>query len=52
MSAELVEHAFQVVEFLPGFGQFTLRSQALIVGEVLTGLRNQRVDIGRRLGRA
>jgi hypothetical protein len=33
------EHALQVVEFLAGFGQFTFRSQALIIGEVLTGLR-------------
>ena len=52
MSAELSEHALQVVEFLAGLGQFTLRGQTLIIREVLTGLRNQRVDIGRGLGRA
>ena len=52
MSAELVEHALQVVELLAGFSQFTLRSEALIICEVATGLADERVDTGRRLGRA
>ena len=36
---ELVEDVFEVVEFLAGFGEFAGGGEALVVGEVLAGLR-------------
>ena len=45
MSAELIERALQVVELLAGLGQFAFRGEALIVGEVAAGLRNERMDV-------
>ena len=38
---ELVEGAFQVVEFLAGFGEFAFRGEALVVGEVAAGLGDE-----------
>ena len=46
MGIQLAQHALQVVEFLPGVGQLAFRSQTLIVGEVLAGLGNERVEVG------
>ena len=52
MSAKLIERALQVVELLAGLGQFALRGEALIVGEVAAGLRDQRIRIDRGLWRS
>ena len=45
MRIQLVEDAFQVVQLLAGFGKFAFRCQALVIGEVLAGLRDERVCI-------
>ena len=35
---QLVDYPFQLFELLPGFAKFAFRSQALVFGEVFTGL--------------
>ncbi len=49
MLAQLIERVLQIVELLPGFAQLSFRSEALIIGKVLAGLRNQPIEILRGL---
>ena len=49
MLAQLIEHVLQIVQLLPGLAQFAFRCEALIIGKILAGLRDQRIEILRGL---
>jgi hypothetical protein len=38
MRVQLVDYAFQLFKLLPGFAKFAFGSQALVFGEIFTGL--------------
>jgi hypothetical protein len=40
-----IELAFQLLEFLASFAQFTLRGQSLIVFEILCSVVDERIEI-------
>ena len=42
---QLVKRALQFFKLLSSFAQFAFRCQALVVGEVSGGFRNQRIEI-------
>ena len=48
---QLIECALQLFQLLPGFTEFALRCQALVVGKVFGGFRDERVAILCGLGR-
>jgi hypothetical protein len=49
-SVQTVEYALQSFKLLSSFAKFAFRRQALVVGQVLRGFRNERIKIGCGLG--
>ena len=43
---QLVERALQLLQLLPGFAQLALRREALVLGQVFGGFRNERIKVG------
>ena len=50
MRAESIQYALERIELLAGFAKLALGGEALVVGEVFAGFRDERVDICRGLG--
>jgi hypothetical protein len=48
---QFIECALQLFKLLPSLAELAFRRQALVVGKVSAGFRNERIEFSGRLGR-